>query len=53
MCILLKLHYVKFDVSILFYLKVIEAKLLGVFSADLNVLPPTAMSGEGAQRTPY
>ena len=32
MCILLKLHYAKFDVSGLFYSKVIEEKPLGVGS---------------------
>ena len=55
MCILLKLHYAKFDVSSLFCSKVIQEKSLGV---RLPPLPPwlrgvkqteTAAEGDGQQ----
>ena len=50
MCILLKLHYAKFDVSRLFCSKVIEQKPLG---GRLDPSPPPPLVKEGLSKRSF
>ena len=53
MYISLKLYYAKFDVSRLFYSKVIEEKHLGVGSTPPPTLVKEGLSKGGEENSPY